>query len=193
MLKQTVDYIDFDENSCRETLYFNLTKSELTEHLYLKEQLEAIQTKLTNYREDETRNTEDIQQILDLVKTFMRLSYGIRSEDGKRFIKTTQIWEEFTQTASYDAFLFSLFENPENAISFMMGIMPKDLREQAMEQARENELVQKMVQKQEDDKQAYIQKTEAPSESVVNLFDTKKPESNMPDAVRKWMEENPQG
>ncbi|WKW86839.1 hypothetical protein SEA_CONLEY_53 [Gordonia phage Conley] len=134
MLKQSVSYTDFDDNECVETLYFNLTKTELTDNLNLKDELEKIQQDFTGQPK---RNLEEheIRRILDLVKTFMRLSYGIRSEDGKRFIKTPEIWTEFTQTAAYDSFLFGLFENPSNALAFMTGILPKDLRSRAIEEA----------------------------------------------------------
>lgn len=134
MLKQSVSYTDFDDNECVETLYFNLTKTELTENLDMKDELEKIQQDFTG---DGKRNLEEheIRRILELVKTFMRLSYGIRSEDGKRFIKTPELWTEFTQTAAYDSFLFGLFENPANALAFMTGILPKDLRSKAIEEA----------------------------------------------------------
>lgn len=134
MLKQSVSYTDFDDNECVETLYFNLTKTELTDNLNLKDELEKIQQDFTGQPK---RNLEEheIRRILDLVKTFMRLSYGIRSEDGKRFIKTPEIWTEFTQTAAYDSFLFGLFETPSNALAFMTGILPKDLRARAIEEA----------------------------------------------------------
>lgn len=135
MLKQTVKYTDFDDNECSEVLYFNLTKTELTENMNLKDELEKIQEDFTG---DEARPLEEheIRRILDLVKTFMRLSYGIRSDDGKRFVKTPDIWEEFTQTAAYDAFLFGLFETPSKAVEFMTGILPKDLRAAALEAAK---------------------------------------------------------
>ena len=135
MLKQTVNYTDFDDNECSEVLYFNLTKTELTENMNLKDELEKIQEDFTG---DKARQLEEheIRRILELVKTFMRLSYGIRSADGKRFIKTPDIWEEFTQTAAYDAFLFGLFETPSKALEFMTGILPKDLRAAAIEAAK---------------------------------------------------------
>ena len=134
MLKQAITYTDFDDNENTEVLYFNLTKVELAENLNLKDELENLQQDFTG---DPNRNLEEheIRRILDLVKTFMRLSYGVRSGDGKRFIKTPELWTEFTQTAAYDAFLFGLFEKPQNAVNFMAGILPKDLRNAAMEAA----------------------------------------------------------
>ncbi|WNM72437.1 hypothetical protein SEA_MOSSY_58 [Gordonia phage Mossy] len=132
MLKKTVAYTDFDDNDAMETLYFNLTKSELADNMSLEEELEKIQQDFIGMGKRKLEPKE-IQRVLDLVKLFMRLSYGIRSEDGKRFVKTPQIWEEFTQTAAYDAFLFSLFQDPQNAFDFMVGILPKDMRDPAMQ------------------------------------------------------------
>jgi hypothetical protein len=130
MLKQTIEYTDFDENPVTETLYFNVTKTELSENLHLKDEIDEIQQMLGG--EERELTPDEIQTVLNMVKKLMKLSYGIRSDDGKRFIKGDQIWEEFTQTAAYDAFLFSLFEKPENAVSFMFGIIPADLRAEVM-------------------------------------------------------------
>ena len=129
MLKQTITYQDFDENECQETLYFNLTKTELAENLDLNDRVQTIARML----DGETRElqTGEVREILDLVKTFMRLSFGQRSADGKRFVKSDDMWKDFTQTAAYDAFMFSLFESPDKAFGFLNGILPKDLREEA--------------------------------------------------------------
>lgn len=126
MLKQTISYTDFDDNVQQETLYFNLTKSEIAENLHLKEELEDIQERFSG--ELRELEVEDVQRILNLVKTLMRLSYGVRSNDGKRFVKTPELWTEFTQTAAYDEFLYSLFQDQSKAIGFMTGILPKELR-----------------------------------------------------------------
>lgn len=129
MLKKTITYEDFDGNTTTETLHFNITKTELADNLDLAEELRELETMLEG--EERSLTTLEIRQILNLVKRLAKLAYGVRSEDGKRFIKEENTWTEFTQTAGYDAFLFGLFENPELAMEFLMGIIPKDLREQA--------------------------------------------------------------
>lgn len=137
MLKQNVAYTDFDDNESVETLYFNLTKTELADNLDLKEEFEALEKDFTG---DGTRELEahEVRKILELVKKLMRLSYGVRSADGKRFIKTEEQWTEFTQTAVYDKFLFSLFEDPGNSMAFITGIIPKDLRAAAVEATKKS-------------------------------------------------------
>lgn len=126
MLKQTVSYFDFDDNPSQETLYFNLTKTELADNIHLQAELEQMQE--TFSVEKERLTPDEIRQLVDIVKTIMRLSYGVRSADGKRFVKTEELWTEFTQTAAYDAFLYSLFEDPNKAVMFMTGILPKEVR-----------------------------------------------------------------
>lgn len=136
MLKQTVSYTDFNDQDCTETLYFNLTKVELAENLHLIKPLEELQERFSGPARDV--DSEDIRVIMDMVKHFMKLSYGVRSADGKRFAKSEELWTEFTQTAAYDEFLFSLFENPSRTVSFLVGIIPPELRAQAQQIASEN-------------------------------------------------------
>lgn len=137
MFKQQVTYTDFNGNTQTDTLYFNVTKSELMDHLDLAGKVENIQNLFAGEERDLT--VPEIQMVLDLVKTLIKMSYGIRSEDGKRFKKSDDIWEDFTQSAVYDAFLFSLFEEPSKAAGFMTGVMPSDLIDQAKRQIDPNQ------------------------------------------------------
>ncbi|QJD49631.1 hypothetical protein HWD32_gp54 [Gordonia phage Secretariat] len=205
MLKQSVRYTDFDDNEAIETLYFNLTKTELTDNLNLKDELENLQQDFVG---DPKRvlTEKEIRRILDLVKTFMRLSYGVRSEDGKRFIKTSEIWEEFTQTAAYDAFLFSLFQDPTNALNFMTGILPKDLRQAALDAANKQaggtdaiktaSVLAAQAEQAKRAEAAEAAKQEAPTLSAVEDIPDKKPVlSDNPtqeelEAMVAWMSRN---
>ena len=136
MLKETVSYEDFDGNKQIETLYFNLSKTELMEQRDLRGRLQ----KALDIFEGEKRDlTEDeIYIFLDLIKELIRISYGVRSEDGKRFSKTDKVFDDFRFSAAYDAYLFSLFENPEKVTKFVQGILPKGLREEAEKSISEN-------------------------------------------------------
>lgn len=126
MLKQTISYEDFDGNTVTEDLYFNITKTELAGEIEKANELEQLQRVFTGPTRE--LKAEEVMRLLDIIKWLIKLSYGVRSADGKRFIKTEQVWEEFTQTAAYDAFLFGLFQTPEKAVQFMIGVVPKDLR-----------------------------------------------------------------
>lgn len=127
MLKKTITYEDWDGNSVTEDLYFNLTRTELADNLHLKDELEALAKRFEARKGD--LEVEEIQAVLDLVKKFAQMSYGVRSEDGKRFSKKPELWEEFMETAAYDAFMIELFSDEAKSMEWMLGIMPKELRD----------------------------------------------------------------
>lgn len=129
MFKKTISYTDFNEVPTTEDLYFNLSKSELFDNMHIRDDFESIQSIFSGPARD--LEMAEIQKILDLMKLVVRLSYGIRSSDGKRFSKNEQVWNEFKDTAAYDALIVGLFENPETAFEFMVNVMPADLREKA--------------------------------------------------------------
>lgn len=165
MLKQTVSYYDFDDNPSQETLYFNLTKTELADNISLRDELEDMRETFSGDKRE--LSTQEIKQLVDLVKTIMRLSYGVRSADGKRFVKTDELWTEFTQTAAYDEFLYSLFQDPDKAVHFMTGILPKDVRDEAQKEA-EKEVAKAS---KADDISKKVQELNSPSETLPDATD----------------------
>lgn len=99
MLKQPVKYFDFDGIEQTETLYFNLNRMELIalQARYGKEDMDKYIEKVVA--------EEDYQKMYDLLKDIVLTSYGVRSEDGKRFIKNEQIREEFETSLAYEALI----------------------------------------------------------------------------------------
>lgn len=145
MIKQTITYTDFNGNEGTEDLYFHISKTVLADNLELREELEGLANMSLKEKRDLT--TAEIKKLISIVKTFMRLGYGIRSEDGQRFKQSPEIWEDFTWSPAYDAFLYSLFVDPDKATEFLMGILPTDLREQAEKEIAEKEKAEKKLEK----------------------------------------------
>lgn len=117
MLKQKVKYEDFDGNIQDETLYFNLSRMELValQGRYGKEDMAKYIEKLI-----EDKNLEKMYELLnDIVLT----AYGIRSEDGKRFVKNDQIREEFVQSLAYEALIEDFHDETRKVLeNFVTGI-----------------------------------------------------------------------
>lgn len=135
MIKKTITYQTYTGRERTEDLWFHATKAELFDHLDLTEELEELSANLSGTEKRDLSKAE-IMQILKLVKRLVRISYGRRSDDGEKFYKTEEAWQDFAATPAYDALLMGLFENPEEAISFMTGIMPPDLIEAAKKGGR---------------------------------------------------------
>lgn len=122
MLKKTISYVDYDGVPRTEEFYFNLSKSELIELSHsggggLDEQLKAIVA------------ARDNAAIIRKFKEIILLGYGVRSEDGRRFIKNPQLTEEFSQTAAFEELFIELATNGQAGIDFINGLVPADLAE----------------------------------------------------------------
>lgn len=132
MIKKTVTYEDFNGISHTEDLYFNLTKTEVLQIAKSDPQLiDDLQAAIA---------TKDGLKLMDSYEKFIKKSYGIKSEDGRRFIKSEEALNDFLQSAVYDKFFWDLMNDPEGAGDFILGIMPKDMTEQALQKIKDGEI-----------------------------------------------------
>ena len=121
MYRKTMTYTDYNGEERTEDFYFNLTKAEITEMELLtegglKEKIERI------------TKAKDVPEIIKLFKELIMKAYGIKSPDGKRFIKTEKLSEEFSQTEAYSDLFIELATNSGAASEFVNGIMPNDMK-----------------------------------------------------------------
>lgn len=123
MLKKTIKYTDFNGVDREEDFYFNLTEAELAEMNLmtkggLKGYLEAI------------INTQDTPAIAELFKTIINKAYGVKSADGRKFMKSPEILEDFIYTQAYSNLYMSLIADANSAANFINGIIPEDMAKQ---------------------------------------------------------------
>ncbi len=133
MIKKTVNYEDFNGNHRTEDLYFNLTKFEATE--FALDLPDDITSEVTKEGADAT-NMESVSRIvqklggkgiIDFIRKLVLKSYGIKSEDGRRFEKSETISTEFSQTMAFDNLMMELLTNDDEAAKFINGVIPADL------------------------------------------------------------------
>ena len=127
MLKKTVKYVDYEGKAREEDFYFNLNKAELMRMNLstpggITKQLRHISQKM------------DVPAIMETFRTFILDSYGVISSDGKRFIKTPQLKEEFEQTEAYSEIFMELCTNAEAAADFIAGVVPKEVGDEFRKQ-----------------------------------------------------------
>lgn len=118
MLKQTIEYTDYDGNERKEDFYFNLSKAELME----------MQLSTTGGLEKKIQSiiaAQDSKEIIDTFKDIIIRSYGVKSPDGKRFIKNDEVRDEFIQSEAYSELFMLLATNDKEASKFINGILPK--------------------------------------------------------------------
>jgi hypothetical protein len=133
MLKREISYEDFDGNKVTDICYFNLTRTEIINLNFGYEGgLEAAVQRLIE--------TKDAKLALAEIQNIILAAYGVKSEDGKRFIKNDQLREEFTQTPAYDALFMELLTDSGAAAIFIKGIIPKEFSEELGKTEVKNEV-----------------------------------------------------
>lgn len=118
MIKKTFEYVDLNGNEIKEEHLFRLTEAELTEANLRRngEDLASIIQRIVD--------TRDGNKITTAMKDLILKSYGQKSEDGKRFIKSEALSEAFSQTEPYNMLFMELCTDAEAAAQFVNGIMP---------------------------------------------------------------------
>lgn len=124
MLKKTIAYTDYNGVERTEDFYFNLTKAELMEMEMgtaggFAEMVERIIA------------AQDTPTIIEVFKSMILKAYGVKSPDGKRFVKSEEVVNSFAQTEAYSELFMELATDSKAAAEFVNGIMPKEAAAQA--------------------------------------------------------------
>lgn len=140
MIKRTITYTDFDGNTRTEDMYFNMTRAELIEFSFnmpsaMSEAANDMNGNNVNVEEAGAKLVEKLgtSGIFNFVKELVFKSYGVKSDDGRRFIKSENLSTEFTQTLAYDEFIIDLFSDDKKASEFINGIIPAEMARQIPE------------------------------------------------------------
>lgn len=123
MHKREITYENFNDETVTETFYFNLSKPELIE-------LEV------EYKEGFTSwiqsvvKAEDNKTILEQFKRIILLAYGEKSADGRSFLKSDELREQFSHTAAFQSLFLDLCTDASVAAEFLIAALPKDMRDE---------------------------------------------------------------
>lgn len=121
MLKKHFTYTDYNGNTREEDHYFHLSKAEIME-MELSTSggfAEMIQRVVSS---------QDTPSIIKIFKELILKSYGEKSPDGRRFIKSEELTKEFTETEAYSQLYMELSTDAEAASDFVNGIIPEDMK-----------------------------------------------------------------
>lgn len=124
MYAKTIKYTDYSGNEREETFYFNLSKAELIDLEWRTPGgLEGYMKHIMSLR--------DGQALADTFKMLIEKSYGVKSLDGRKFIKTQAVLEEFKFTEAYSELYMMLATDDKIAADFVNGIFPHEAVEEA--------------------------------------------------------------
>lgn len=119
MLAKTIKYVDYDGNTREETFRFNLSKAEVAELEFSTPG--GLERHIKSMVAD-----GDGKVIVEFFKMLILKAYGEKSDDGRRFIKSTELSRAFSQTEAYSELFMDLASNAEAGTLFINGIIPQN-------------------------------------------------------------------
>lgn len=132
MIKKTVTYTDFDGNERTEDFYFHLTEQELTEwELSVDGGLSGVLTRIM-------RST-DSKTMIELFKELLIKSYGVKTPDGRGFIKNDEVLNNFIYTQAFSDIYMELATDDKAASEFVNGVIPASLAAKAKSEMKVSE------------------------------------------------------
>lgn len=131
MLKKIITYIDYNGVERTEPFYFNLSKAELME-------MELGVTGGMTEMLDKIIAAKDAPSLMKTFKEMIMKAYGVKSDDGKRLIKSEELSIAFTQTEAYSVLFMELITDDKAAADFVNGIIPNEIQTEVATQAAQN-------------------------------------------------------
>ena len=131
MHKETITYEDYNGNERTEDFYFNLSKAELAE-MELSTQ-GGFKGKILKIIA-----AQDTPTLIQIFKGLILESFGVKSDDGRRFEKSEELSVEFSQTEAYSDLFMKLATDSDAAATFINEIVPKDIANKVNEATSSN-------------------------------------------------------
>lgn len=123
MYAKTVTYTDFNGKEQTETVYFNLSKSEIIK-------LQASVDGGLAEAVEKINKAGDPYKIVPLFDKIFLAAYGKKSEDGSRFVKSHELTEEFSQSIAYDMIFSELMMDKAALSDFFTAVVPNEMQQQ---------------------------------------------------------------
>ena len=131
MLKKIITYTDYNGVERTEPFYFNLSKAELME-------MELGVTGGMTEMLDKIIAAKDAPSLMKTFKEMIMKAYGVKSDDGKRLIRSEELSIAFTQTEAYSVLFMELITDDKAAADFVNGIIPNEIQTEVAAQTAQN-------------------------------------------------------
>lgn len=130
MIKKTITYTDYNGTERTEDFYFNLNKREITVmELSIKGGLAEMIKRIVD--------AQDTPAIINVFEDLIQRSYGVKTPDGRGFVKRAEDLESFMATEAYSQLFMELATDADAAATFVNGVVPADMAKQvAIESAK---------------------------------------------------------
>src|SRR5680860_1088763 len=112
MLKRTITYTDFNGVERSDDFYFNLSKAEMAT-------LQLTTSGGYDTYIAEIVNSNDGKRIVEAFKSIIEGAYGVKSDDGRRFLKSKELFADFEASEAYSQLFMELVTDPNAGATFV--------------------------------------------------------------------------
>lgn len=132
MIKKTLTFKNFRNETETEDFYFNMSEGELT-----MMQIAAIDQKTESFSDKLDKIAKGLQgqELVNVIDDLVLRSYGVKSSDGKKFRKNSELLEDFTSSGAYSVLITELFSLEGSLAEFINGVVPEDLVQKSKQEA----------------------------------------------------------
>lgn len=120
MITLTETYTDWNGMQRTEEFRFHFSQAELME-------MEMSTEGGFSARVNRIINANSQTELFQIMKTFVRDAFGVKSEDGRRFMKDEEIRRGFVECPAYSKIFMRLATDAKAAAEFVNGVTPEDM------------------------------------------------------------------
>lgn len=117
MFKETITYTDYNGQERTEDFYFHLGKNELTT-------MEFSTAGGFSEMVKRAAATVDMPTLIKIFENMIQKAYGVKSPDGRQFIKNQEVLDAFVQTPAYEELYMKLAMDSDYAAKFVNQLIP---------------------------------------------------------------------
>ena len=129
MIKKTITYTDLNGGEQKEDFFFNLNKAEA---IAITAQAGGDIIAYAQY----LMESKDLQSMIGFIQEMILMAVGVKSEDGRRFIKNTDIRADFENSIAYAELFEELLTNQESMKEFGAGLIAVPTKKEDTPQLR---------------------------------------------------------
>lgn len=122
MFKQTITYVNFNDEEVSKDFYFHMSKPEFV--------MLGVGAEAMDERIKRMVATNDAKAVLDELDSILKLAVGRKSEDGESFVKDQKAWNDFRFSPAYDEFVMHLMIEPNRMVEFINQLIPEKMQKE---------------------------------------------------------------
>ena len=122
MFSKEFEYTGYDGKPKKDTYWFNLSEAELYE-------IDLSSIRGFTGEMNKLLKEERTKEIVDAFKNIILGAVGVVSADGRKFLKSEEIREDFYRSKAYSQLFVELVSSGEKVAEFLRGAIPEEIRQ----------------------------------------------------------------